>query len=200
MHDVVIFTFMTCIILTIVVCFVYCLSSLWAICVLIGNHPANVKRLLSCTSDNWTEHSVKKFLQDIKSNNGQTAEARDHASLICCSIDMFEKQKFSSSNTCGDTRSGHPHTAAAAGDSRPHSDNSSGAVSLTSTDREAAEFMQIFRTSKCTIADTISYDLSAFPALNSEPFFHFNIVGVQCVGGRVSAVNSTTTLKGVTEI
>lgn len=168
-------------------------SSLWAICVLIGNHPKNVERLLSCTSDNWTEYSVKKFLQSIKNNKGQTAEARDHASLICCSIKMYETHEI-------------PHGVAPEEDaanlnttdngSTIDSPDSSGLMPLKNTNEEAAEYIQALRGSKGIMK--VKYSQSSFPELNSEPFFRFNIVGIQC--GMMRTLDSIMELNGVTEI
>jgi hypothetical protein len=148
---------------------------------------------MSWSSDNWTEDSVKKFLQNIKKNKGQTAEARDHASLICCSIDMYEKYKSSHADVAADI------THSRDDESVKHSISSrSDGVPLKHTDdADAAEYMQIFRRSSCTVATsaTIRYDVSSFPGLNSEPFYRFNIIGIQ----RINSLDSVKP-KGVTEI
>lgn len=120
-----------------------------------------MKRLLSCSSDKWTtKHSVKQYLQSMQNNKGQTAEARDHANLICCSIDLYEKHQFPNAPP------GH--------ETLPE-----GLVPLACADVEAAEYMHLLRKSCGTAADSVIYDLSAFPNLNSEPFYRFNIVGLQ---------------------
>lgn len=181
-------------------CFLFSIS-LWAICVLIGNHPKNVKRLLSCTSDDWTEYSVKKFLQSITNSKGQTTEARDHASLICCSIKMYEMHKFPQVNIPEE----HMLTSdGAENGSTRHSFNSSGLVRLKKMDTDASEYIYTLRGSNGTITDSLKYSQSAFPELNSEPFFRFNIVGVQhhAQCGSFSTLDSVVRveLKGVTEI
>lgn len=156
---------------------------------LIGNHSKNVKRLLSCTSDNWTEYSVKKYLQSLRDNKGQTTEARDHANLICSSISMYETHQISHDNVHEEE---HP-TKRSGNDCAAQLVNLD-LVPLKRTDAEAAEFMHLWRGSNCAVADTINYDLSAFPELNSEPFFRFDIVGVQY------NVSTRDSIKGVTEV
>lgn len=181
-------------------------SSLWAICVLIGNHPANVERLLSCSHDNWTEASVKKYLQGIKQNKGQTEEARGHASLICCSIDMFGKSKRTPSSPTAPAAASRViklgSSMARSLTEKGQGTISSGAsgslarVELLSTDEEATEYMHILRSSNCPVSDCIAYDLSIFPNLNSEPFFRFNIVA----DSKKYFIGSEKSIPGVIEV
>lgn len=139
-------------------------------CVLIGNHPENVRRLLSCTCDDWTGSSVKKYLQDIKQNKGQTEEAKGHAALILCSIELFEK-----SNSPEVYR--HPDNKTQQEDSQSDTEDVC-VVPLLNTDVNASEYIHFLSTcSNCTVTHSVVYDTSTFPELNSAPFFRFNIVG-----------------------
>jgi len=163
------------------------LCSLWAMCVLIGNHPENVRRLLSCTCDNWTGSSVKKFLQDLKHNKAQTEEARGHAGLILCSIKMFE-------NSTSPEIHCHPDSEAKYQDVQSHTDDVC-VDPLLNTDLDASEYMHtLYKSSNCTVMNSVDYDTSTFPELNSAPFFRFNIVGELHVK---SVLESP---KGVTEL
>ena len=149
--------------------------SLWAICVLIGNHPRNVRLLLSIDSKKWGDFNVKKYLQSIINSKGQTMEARDHASLICCSIELYEKQqkiKMRGKQNLVEVSDG------ANGVLVDRDAPIFPPLPFQYVDEEADEFIQIFRRSNCKLSETIKYDMSCFPRLNMEPFFFFEIIGV----------------------
>ena len=146
-----------------------------------------MRRLLACTCDNWTGTVVKKYLQDIRNNKGQTDEARGHASLICCSIEMYEK------NSHGEILPKAEVDQQEVLSKKVEIGTNVVPLQL-GVDQDATEYIDILRSRPSySIMDTVVYDLSKFPDLNSEPFFRFNIVG-QLIDHSLSCQSSVTEL------
>jgi hypothetical protein len=163
----------------------------------------------------WTGGgSLKKLLENIKKNTGQTHEARDHASLIFCSIEMFEKQNlaatatvsaaaFSCQSSADEQDSAEKQQQQQEGEQKqeqgepePEEEEQWGPRARAEAEaQEAAEYMHLLRSTSRGIADPVAYDTRPLPELNAEPFFRFHIVGVTKRRG-----SGDTMPSGVTEV